>query len=199
VLNGGFGDHLDVSEVIAAEEAWLARTSRFLVPVQDPDCEDVAQEGRIAMWKAAEKYDPSKGPLDMWLKAHARWRMKSVRGNRSWTGNDARPTLGGRESVVRSVAYLSDLLTDDNGIVGMLEAADLLSGIEWAYHHGEIAVAMAELTPRQREYVFLRFWVGYQLPQMRDYFGYDPQGLWSSPKNGAKTRLRARLSHLVAP
>lgn len=198
--NGGYGDDLDVAEVIAAEHDWLMRTSQYLVSVQDPDVEDVAQEGRIAMWKALTRYDPSKGPVDMWVKAHARWRMKTVRANRSWTGrpSDARNTLGGKPAVVQSVTYLSDLLANDSGVEAMLAAADLVAAAEWAYHHGEIAQAMAELTPRQREYVYLRFWLCYQTAQLKDYFGYDPSGLWTNIHRGARMRLRDHLSHLVA-
>jgi hypothetical protein len=106
--------------------------------------------------------------------------------------------MGGRPAVIQSIGYLSDMLGDQASVDNMLQAADLLAAAEWAYHHGEIAAAMADLTPRQREYVYIRFWLNYQATDRALYFGYDPDGgLWNA-SNGAKARLRGRLAHLVA-
>lgn len=204
----GFGDQLSVAELIEQHDKWLASTARFLLPANDPDVEDLEQEGRIAMWKAVGSHDPSRGhperdttgggPLTMWMRANARWRMKEVRSNRCWTGHDSstRPTLGGHAPRITSVHYLSELFDNQDAMANLLEAADLMQGVEMAYHRGEIAEAMSSLSPRQREYVYLRFWQGYNTGDLTRHFGYDPTtGMWSG-KEAARGKLRRELAHL---
>ena len=115
--------------------------------------------------------------------------------------------ISGRErayctvSIVTAIGVRLGLLPAAN--YAALVAAGLLSvvlfpvlalgRIELAYHHGEIAQALDGLTPREREYVFLRFWCGWKLPQMREHFGYEPSALWRK----ARPKLTLALAHLA--
>lgn len=125
------------------------------------------------MWKAYQCYDPQRGPMEMWIKASARWRMKDV--------------IGKRMSIVEDAE-------DDLAELDMMFVVD---GIENAYHEGEIVAAINSLTPAQREYVYRRFWLGQTERDMKVYFGYTPTGLWHSTKNGARMKLRKELAHLA--
>lgn len=166
---------------LEALRGWLTRLAKSFMKVNSVmSWEDLAQEGWIAMWKAHQKFDPSKGQgdLTMWLKANARWRMKTVL------------------SRTRSDLAVDWDQADDDGI-WQLEAGDVVDDIMSAYHDGEIQAAIDALTPRQREYVMLRFYLGYQHPELEGHFGYNPGGLWSSKKNGARLKLADALKHLV--
>jgi DNA-directed RNA polymerase specialized sigma24 family protein len=69
---------------------WLYKTAAGMLSggYYDPDLDDLVQEGRIAMWKAYEKYDDCKGTLAPWLTNAARMRMKDVaHGHGRWTGH----------------------------------------------------------------------------------------------------------------
>lgn len=72
---------------------WLYKTAMEMLPHagHDPYIDDLVQEGRIAMWRALEKYDDCKGTLAPWLTNAARMRMKDIAfGHGRWTGHTGR-------------------------------------------------------------------------------------------------------------
>lgn len=88
---------------------------------------------------------------------------------------------------------------DDPG--AMLAAADLLEGVEWAYHRGEVARAISELTEPERLYIAARFWYGLdptsRLPGMRELVEQVPVLAQRWHWQSAKKKLRERLAHLA--
>jgi DNA-directed RNA polymerase specialized sigma24 family protein len=90
----------------------------------------------------------------------------------------------------------TDVPTTVNEISDVWEDWEKLTAVEFdvtlAYHEGEIAEAIGDLTPRQQEFVRLRFWEGLSFPELTEYFGYEPNGLLAS----ARKKLRERLRHL---
>lgn len=166
----------DAQADLEALRPWLTRVAKGLCRINGVvSWEDLAQEGCIAMWKAHQRFN-GHGDLTMWLKANARWRMKTaIKGKtdeqaHDWSVNELEVLLGAEES---------------------------LAGIEVAYHEGEIMQAINNLTPKQREYVLLRFYAGFQTPQLTEHFGYDPGALWTSKRNGARMKLARQLAHLI--
>ena len=72
---------------------WLYRTAADMLPggFNDAEIDDLVQEGRIAMWRAYEKYDDCKGTLAPWLTNAARMRMRDCAwGHGRWTGHTGR-------------------------------------------------------------------------------------------------------------
>jgi DNA-directed RNA polymerase specialized sigma24 family protein len=72
---------------------WLYKTAADMLygGCKDPDIDDLVQEGRIAMWKALDKYDDCKGTLAPWLTNAARMRMRELaHGHGRWTGHTGR-------------------------------------------------------------------------------------------------------------
>lgn len=195
-LNDGFGDQLNVNEVLANYDGWLHRRA-YQLSFNVEDREDVAQEGRIAMWKAIGTWDSDKGALPSWLTTHANYSMKECLSRRFWTGQAKRSPGSGRTAVQQETYSLDKLLESPDGVEHLLEAADMMDAALWAYHQGEIAEALDALSPAQRKYVVLRFWCGVQNGEMKLVYGYDPSALWTSQKNGARLKLRTRLAHLV--
>lgn len=170
-------------QVLADYDAWLHARAHQLLPgtrIADSavDHDDLVQEGRIAMWQALASYDPAKGPLPAWLTLKAHGRMLTV----------LRPAPTRRAATVE--------LTDDTLDQAWVDDPDLLHDITAAYHAGRIAQALDTLTPRQRQYVQLRFWQGMSDARMRPVFGYDPGALWRSRKNGARDKLARQLGDL---
>lgn len=136
--------------------------------------EDLAQEGWVEAWKAEQRYNPAVGTtLIGWIK-HCAYQKMLAKSRRT--------------KYKENIVPIGDL--------DLLDSASWLEATELAYHEGEILKALNELTPRQREYVVLRFWGHYHTTELKEVFGYDPQGLWSNSKNGAKKKLRESLAHL---
>lgn len=133
--------------------------------------EDLAQEGWIALWQASKSWDPTRGPLNYWLKFKANGRMVDVL--RNWSNNDIHDFV--------------DTVPD------LLHAADLGS-IELAYHDGEIMEAINSLAPREREYIVRRFWQGMAYSELVSHFGYQPQAL----QRRSFAKLAKELAHLGA-
>lgn len=157
---------------------WLVRTARGIGNARNGaiGIDDIVQEGMIAMWQAMDSHDPRRGDRLMWMKANARWRMKSLVRKRISIREDA-------DDLVKLAEELQQLQS-------------LAPDSENAYHNPEIAAAIKQLTPRQREYVFRRFYLGEYESEMKDHFGYLPSGLWHSKANGARQKLEKSLAHL---
>lgn len=190
-----------IATVLPDYRRWLHATAYDLLPADSPDHDDLTQEGYIAMWRAFETFDPAQGTLAPWLTTAARQRMRDVaHGHGQWTGHEA--MRGRREVATTSLDEILD--TDPDTALG---AADLLDGIESAYHDGEIAAAMSALNPQQRAYVYARFYLGIdptsREPVVRALVAEFPvlrkRWLWtgSSKYVGARDRLAERLAHLA--
>lgn len=137
--------------IISDFDKWLhAVANRLLKDASEADHQDLVQEGRVAMWRALHTHDESLGALPSWLVRAAEMRMKDVAWGKGQPFGRA-ATRGSRE--VDTGGSLDEL--DEQQV----EA--LLGFVEEAIHDGEILRVMREvLTPRQQEYVFLRFWGG---------------------------------------
>ncbi len=165
---------------------WLRVVAANLVGRDDPDVQDLVQEGYIAMWKALKTFVPGKGELDYWLKFKAVNRMRTL-------------VIRSYDHPEREPVYLDQPRNEEGGtIADLLEGPDLLDQIDIAYHHGEIAAAIDRLTPAQRRYVIARFWLGLTGNEMRDLgvFNYDPSALWNRKGSGARWKLEQDLAHL---
>ncbi|MFJ4473288.1 RNA polymerase sigma factor [Streptomyces sp. NPDC089424] len=200
--NDGYGDTATVDESLAGYDAWLHRRAHQMLPPSDHRHDDLVQEGRIAMWQALNKHDPAKGALPSWLTQHATWHMREVLDRRGkWTGSPSR--RDGRNAVQDApTTSLDALLAPVDGQPGDETAGGVVPDFSdvamTAYHRQEIAEALAGLTEGQRRYVLLRFWGDVVGRELKEAFGYDPKGLWSSPKRAARERLADSLSHLNA-
>ncbi len=164
-------------ELLEHYRPWLRTVARGMLAGR-PGVEDLAAEGWIAVWKAlhARRDVTTKAPLDWWLKRQAVLRMKTCL--RDWHD---------------PVKHRQHVLMDD--VTAVVDLPAELGAIELAYHHGEILAALNELTPNEREYVWLRFWVhtgGRFNPLLRQRFGKDAFDLWRT----ARPKLAAALGHL---
>lgn len=63
---------------------WLHKVAYDLLPLDSPDHDDLAQEGRIALWQASMAYDPSREvPLEAYVKWRAVRRMREIAADRA--------------------------------------------------------------------------------------------------------------------
>lgn len=176
--------------VLADYEKWLHAVTNSLTTPAEHD--DIVQEGRVAMWRALSTYDESRGALASWLTRAAEMRMKDVAwGSGQPTGHE--PLRGSRP-----VEEGPSLDGEPEEIVQAL-----LGYVEEAYHDGEIMKIIREvLTPRQQEYVFLRFWGGLeprsQAPQVRALILEFPVLAERWHWQRARALLAERLSHLAS-
>lgn len=187
--------------------SWLlTQAERILGSHGHPDRDDLVQEGYIAMWRALDSYDETKGALAGWLTYRARLRMLECVGRGQWTGKPAKhdgrhkvEREEGSQNVTRRVVLSLDAPRGDGStLADLLDGIGYLEGTELAYHHGEIMAALAALTPAQRKYVEARFWHGMSESEIKaEVFGYDAGSLWRSQKNGARLKLAEALGHLA--
>lgn len=176
--------------VLADYEKWLHKVANSIAGPSEHD--DIVQEGRVAMWRALSTHDESKGALAPWLTRAAEMRMKDVAwGTGQPTGHEA---LRGSRQVEEGPSL-------DEQPEEIVQA--LLGYVEAAYHDGEIMKIIREcLTPKQQEYVFLRFWGGLepraQAPQIRalvlEFPVLGQRWHWQR----AREVLAERLAHLAS-
>lgn len=191
----GFGDGNNIDEHLANYEAWVHTRANTMLPpdtlsLAAMDRDDLAQTGLVAMWKALDTYDPDKGSLPSWLTMKADGAMKDA----LRPAPTKRQSSDSLEALLTARAGSPDVDLTPEALIAL---PDLLDGIAKAYHCGEVAKALDVLTPKQREYVRLRFWEGMGTKELTVHFGYDPSGLWNSKKNGAKYKMREALAHLA--
>jgi RNA polymerase sigma factor (sigma-70 family) len=133
--------------IIHDYEKWLHAAANRIGRPEDHD--DLVQEGRVAMWRALESYNEDLGALPSWLVRAAENRLKDLAwGKGQPTGHEA---VRGKRQVEEVVSVDSMEADEVDGLMGYVEEA---------YHDGEIIDAIRHLTPKQQEYVFLRFWGG---------------------------------------
>ena len=184
--------------VIANYRGWLWAYAR-VVSRNISDHEDLVAEGRIAMWRALDTYDPSRGALPTYLTQAARWRMRDVarrghflgmpsrRGHhREWPAIPA--DLRGRDDIgeAQTDSTATDLQTarrvsaalDRQAIAQDVIRTDTLGPDDIA----AVRAAVARLSPSVRTAIFERFYLDQP----------TPTGRW----HRAIPELRAALEHL---
>lgn len=191
-----------IATVLPDYHRWLHRLAYDLLPAGSADHDDLVSEGYVAMWRAFETYDSTRGALPTWLTGAARLRMRDLAfGSAQWFGHE--PVRGHRDVETDSLDAWLDSYGESHDAFGV----DVLDGVEQAYHDGEIAEAMAGLSPSQREYVYVRFWLGIDpgsrtpvMQALREQFPVvKKRYLWSGSSKmvGARERLAESLGHLA--
>lgn len=183
----------DDDQIIGAYHKWLHKMANVYLDPTDERHDDLVQEGRIAMWKALQTWDPERVALPTWLTGAAKLRMKDVAfGHGRDTGHEA---LRGTQHVEPVTSI--DAFEDPDVL---LSAGESLEGVELAYHYGEIYKALEDLSPAQRRYVYARFWLGLdptsRKPEMRELVAQVPELAERWHWQRARERLRESLAHL---
>lgn len=160
--------------------------------------QDLAQEGYIAMWRALESYDPSRGSLPHWLTKSAKWRMADVLERGSTFGKEAARGVHTRPESIGATEGSLDAMTDAG--IDWASDDDVAAMLELAYMRGTVHRALESLTADQQKYVRLRFWHELSETQMYQRRLFEPhvnvRGLWTG-KSGAKAKLEAELRRLA--
>lgn len=194
-----------IDEFVADMNDWLRRRALlFCGSTSHLRYDDAVQEGRIELWRTYRETGSTEQAT-----ARASVRMKAVALNVGvrMTGEAPRERYTApqeSDSLDRQVSREFGHLT----LGDLIEAAEALDDVEWAYHHGEILAALDALTPKQRQYVYARFWCGIDMPAGSRNEGVKQAKeqnpilrrdvLWTGNKTtvGAKQRLAEALEHL---
>lgn len=160
MISDGFGDELTNEEVVHNFRLWTYKVANSFHQTGLVDADDLAQEGLIAMWRALEKKGGKAHVSATYLTQTGRFAMIKIVEGKPLTGGDTTPGPRYRPSTV-GVDW-SDVAAhgEDYGFERLLTADDLLSAVDWAYHHGEIVECLNSLSPQDRAYVYSRFWQG---------------------------------------
>lgn len=196
-LSDGFGDHLSPTEIVQRYERWAHAVANAKVP--ESEHEDLVQEIRLAVWKAAAKdgFDSTTPGAPKYLAQAATWRMNEIIQRGTWTGRES--TRGVRREDLKRDTTSLDTSIGGRPVLDIAEelnACDALAGVELAYHYGEIRQALDALPPQERAYVQMRFWGGRTDPEIKAELGRDLGVLWRM-RGGIRDRLRTRLGHLA--
>lgn len=180
----------ELDELLDSYRAWLTKTAFEVAGRSGDIVQDLAQEGHIAMWKAAQVESPAGVKFSTYLMNAAKWRMKRCMSRRTWLGMDDRRTegYGGTAKRIYAEDVEQGMPTDAEDLC---RAADDIESFIFSYHHGEIMEAINSLSASQREKVFRRFWQGENLTGGW-WYGHAKKGI-----PGARDILRERLSHLA--
>ncbi len=168
---------------------WLLKMATVIAPGKPDLWQDLAQEGHVAMFRALKTYDETKGSLPSWLTTAAKLRMADVFRRDTWLGTPM------RRGHTREHKALPVDIQDEHIIELLGHTSEVFDLVLTRYHDGDVLQALNQLTPKQREYVVLRFWKHYRESDLIEHFGYNPRSLWSG-KDGAKYKLQESLSHL---
>lgn len=154
-------------EMLEAYRPWLRKTAFSLLnPGNYRMVEDLMQEGWIDIWRESRKnQDPP------WLMACARNRMRRILQHNHYDKRDD-----------RKVDWYAD-------VTDVWDGELIYENIELAYHYGAIAAAIDNLSPKQQEYVRLRFWLEYDYEGLTKHFGYNPGMLWSRARRSLDEEL----------
>lgn len=107
-----------IAQVLPEHRGWLIAVATSMLSPTHPDRDDLAAEGYIAMWRAAERFDETREvPIGAWMQMAARRRMLDVVSRRErYTGQTPRSqdedrvygTAKGRETRDRIRAHLRE-------------------------------------------------------------------------------------------
>lgn len=191
-------------QFVADMQGWLhARAFKYCRRTDHIRFEDVVQEGRIQLWTVYRESQDTEKAM-----SHASMRMKEVAYGVSvrMTGEAPRARYTAPQqhtSLDRKVSEEGDITLGD-----LLAGKDYLEDVELSYHYGEIQKAFDALTPKQKKYVYARFWCGIDMPAGSRNDGIKQAKeqnpiltrdvLWTGNKTsqGAKKILAEKLAHL---
>jgi len=199
----GFGDNLDVGEVLEAQEARIAFHARMAVRPH-ADVDDLKQEARIAIWREAVKHpgDPLHGLAPVVI----RRAVTAAAVHQRWTGNVEDRKGGKAKDPLRRPHGSLDLEVgnDDEGAevttfadTLVLVANDVLEAVVLAYHYGEIWQAIAELPADHKEYVYMKFWLGLSEREIGAKTGRTAANVNRTWLQVIRPRLQRSLAHLA--
>lgn len=194
-LNDGFGDALTPAEIVAMHEP-LAKTIAYERATSDAPAEDLAQEARIRIWELAQRKAGQNDDLRGLASVAMRRRVQEVVSRQTWTGYEK---AGGRTAgadPLRRPRESMDAIIEALG-ADIFGGADALSGVEMAYHEGEILRALCDLTPQHRTYVFLRFWGGATNPEIAEEMGTTMSMVNNWWNRSIRPALATSLAHLA--
>jgi RNA polymerase sigma factor (sigma-70 family) len=200
---------MDVNSLLRDFKPWLYKEAYRWASVygrnsRDNDyIEDLAQEGWVAMWRSGQSFDPEneKGlTLRQCVLADARSRIKlcAARGDSLGQGKEFSEHKTQARVPQSAIKHVPDLgiesVDQDPDIVAALAVGESLDFVALAYHEGEIMKAINELSSKQRDVVYLRFWCGMTQQEINAAYNVDSYAVW----HAAKQVLKVKLSHLAS-
>ena len=197
-VSDGYGSDLTNAEAVERFWRWSYTVARDFATPAHLDIDDLAQESLIAMWRVLEKRGGRAHVAAPYLTLTGRMAMLGVAQGSPLTGGDSTPGPKSRPSTV-GVDWGSAAAGDGDGygLGRLLEAADLLDAVDWAYHHGEILDCLHGLTLDDRTYVYSRFWQGKTDTEIAAERGVSNKMLGNRWKRTIRPALAERLSHLA--
>jgi DNA-directed RNA polymerase specialized sigma24 family protein len=190
-LDDGWGDETPEQTALRFEHWAHDRAGRMVAP-SSQIYDDLVQEALIAAWRTAAE----KGIRNAtYITKAARHRMLDVVTGKQMTGGD--PTPGPRYRPKEVVLDWQEISAEPGPMDALLEAADLLGAVEWAYHRGEIGAALSALSPTHRAYVVERFWYGKRDMEIAAEWGVDRRLLNTWWRRTIRPALAESLRHLA--
>ncbi len=170
------------AERLSSLSGYVSFLARSYSPRDKDFQQDLYQDAMEAMWKELLKAEERGVEVnDSFLTQKARWVIKEY-----YRADKKTPKGADR---------LHQLVEPGEG--DWLLDRPVTEDTDRLFHNPEIRSAIKALSPRQREYVYLRFWHGYQKADLLER-GISQANWYGSGKSaGAKTILASRLAHLA--
>jgi RNA polymerase sigma-70 factor (ECF subfamily) len=160
-------------EVLVARYQRKAVQTAYLITHDEQLAEDVAQETFVRVYQRIEKYDEGRPFAPYLLRSVANAALNAVEKTARWVQYGAGS----------DVARVAELLREAGSVEDRAETARLKE---------EVARALAELPPRQRAAIVLRYYLGMSEQEMAQTLAAAP-GTIKWLLNAARGRLRSLL------
>lgn len=195
-IDDGFGEETP-AQIVDRYRKWCHTVAGALVNASDALYDDLVQEAMISIWRTAK----DKGDVGaVYFTKAARYRMFSVLQGRPLIGGDSTPGAKYRPTTVGVDWHaVENDAEDDSTWALLLEAADLLDAVDWAYHVGEITAVLNTLRPDHRRFVEAKYWHGMRDVEIAALMEVDRKLLNTWWRRDIKPVLQRELAHLGAP
>lgn len=186
----------DVRRVLADFDGWCWKlASSFSRAKTEYSAEDLHQEAQVAIWRALEKYDPTKRENDniaLWVTSAARNRLMAIcYGDGRLMSSERTWTHRGKAQEIAVDTQPDDTPGSDRRMA-LFGTSFIPSGADLSAHADEILAAILDLPEKQRYVIYQTFYHGWNNGDFKREFGYFPGAL----KTAGLKKLREKLSHL---
>lgn len=124
---------------LEAWDAWLTSKAAWIAGPRRDRIDDLKQEGRVAIWKAAGSFDPKRGSWASLATTAAMRRMRECHNHDRWTGSPDRTGRREKDPITSALFYDSTLDEEDHPRVTL--------GEDRLVEHIDAERALASLDP----------------------------------------------------
>jgi RNA polymerase sigma factor (sigma-70 family) len=160
--------HDEKAAVVARFDPWTKKVADDLTRSVDNDgFEDLVNEGRIAIWRSLDRFDPEQGALASWVTTAARQRMRNLRFGKARECGHI-PLRGSREV---EIAFHIEAGASEDESEDPIFRRTAVQPVDTPLQVSVRQAVRRLPKPRDREIVYYRFWEDLTWDQVAEKLG----------------------------